>query len=248
MKRLIWIYVLTVCFGVAGCSYGTIESNVDYSQGYWDEARDRLVFFREHRRTRVIDDEFARVLFGQYKELHNSVNLYIYNEMTKKVRKVTAMPSHADATSDDVRISLRGDMIAYSYPKGESYDIYIIRTNGRGKKMLIKDGYLPDISPDGTEVAFRRGDFIKGDTEVWIADIKSGKSRLAGKLDHFRYLLWAEDGLHIYLERAWGKTDHYKFNIETKEMAKYFIRYQEFYKHRVGNVKKMLHGLPGNDW
>ena len=74
--------------------------------------------------------------------------------------------------------SPKGDLIAFQSFKGGTFHIWLMKPDGTGVRQLT-DGHADDrdprFSPDGKRVAFSSDRGFKGNYDIWVADVESGK-------------------------------------------------------------------------
>jgi TolB protein len=90
---------------------------------------------------------------------------------------------------DHPAVSPNGQQVAYDIVKGE---IWLVRSDGTGRRRLTMDGSEPAWSPDGRQLAFAREDGIY----VVSAD-GSGEKRVVRTEGHTASPSWSPDGRRI---------------------------------------------------
>ena len=81
----------------------------------------------------------------------------------------TAVIGVPDAGASQPAWSPRGDRIAYVRARaGQAGDIWLVRPDGSGQRLLILSAFHPSWSPDGSRIAFSRRD--GGEVSVWSVD------------------------------------------------------------------------------
>jgi TolB protein len=81
-------------------------------------------------------------------------------------------------------------------------NIYYMNSNGTGRKKIAENGREPCWSPDGTQIAYMKGEFEKftfsdhATKGLFIYDLKTGKTRehVNPNLEHLYTLNWSPDG------------------------------------------------------
>jgi Tol biopolymer transport system component len=81
-------------------------------------------------------------------------------------------------------------------------NIYYMNTDGSGRTKIAENGREPCWSPDGTRIAYMKGEFQKftfsdfATKGLFIYDLKSGETRqhVNHKLEHLYTLNWSPDG------------------------------------------------------
>src|SRR5271155_1181800 len=74
--------------------------------------------------------------------------------------------------------SPRGDLVAFQSFKGGTFHIWLMRPDGSGVRQLTDghgDDRDPRLSPDGTRVAFSSDRALKGNYDIWVVEIATGK-------------------------------------------------------------------------
>jgi len=109
----------------------------------------------------------------------------------------------------DAMFSADGEWIVFSSERKGPANIYRIHPDGSGLERLTDDDGFDDqasLSPDNNRLAFV-STRVSGTTNIWILDIKTGKTRnltgvpavqaAAGKMDGFYRPSWSPDGKWI---------------------------------------------------
>jgi len=74
--------------------------------------------------------------------------------------------------------SPKGDLVAFQSFKGGTFHIWLMKPDGSGARQLTEghgDDRDPRFSPDGTKVAFSSDRGFKGNYDIWVADVATGK-------------------------------------------------------------------------
>ena len=111
----------------------------------------------------------------------------------------------------------RNGMVAFVGDAAEGgADIYVVQPDGSGLRQLTTtavDEYAPAWSPDGTRLAFLRGDPEAADAVVVIVEVASGDEVLAARLPSAlatvdnaanRHLRWSPDGSLVMANQSFG--------------------------------------------
>jgi Tol biopolymer transport system component len=95
--------------------------------------------------------------------------------------------------------SADGKWIAWCGPGG----IWVMKQNGTKKNQLANFGAFPDISPDGSKVAFGGAPSGSANVDVWVADIEGGDlTRLTMTPGLDRMPAWSPDGTKIVFQSS----------------------------------------------
>src|SRR5216684_5290011 len=74
--------------------------------------------------------------------------------------------------------SPKGDLVAFQSFKGGTFHIWLMKPDGKGVRQLT-DGHADDrdprFSPDGKKVAFSSDRGFKGNYDIWVAEVATGK-------------------------------------------------------------------------
>jgi Tol biopolymer transport system component len=97
--------------------------------------------------------------------------------------------------------SPKGDFVAFEAYKGGTFHIWTIKPDGTGLRQITTghgDDREPQVSPDGTKVAFSSDRAFKGSYDIWVVDVASGKleQRTSGARDEYEPG-WSPDGREI---------------------------------------------------
>jgi Tol biopolymer transport system component len=97
--------------------------------------------------------------------------------------------------------SPKGDWVAFQSFKGGTFHIWLMKPDGSGVRELTDghgDDRDPRISPDGKQVAFSSDRAFKGNYDIWVADIATGKTTqwTSAAADEFEPA-WSLDGSEI---------------------------------------------------
>ena len=74
--------------------------------------------------------------------------------------------------------SPKGDLIAFQSFKTGTFHIWLMKPDGSGVRQLTEghaDDRDPRFSPDGKQVAFSSDRAFKGNYDIWVADVATGK-------------------------------------------------------------------------
>jgi Tol biopolymer transport system component len=97
-------------------------------------------------------------------------------------------------------VSPDGDWLAFQSAVGSQQDIFVIRTDGTGRRQLTNDLFydsIPRWSPDGERIVFSSN--RSGSRDIWsIRADGSGLKQLTEIPDHsLAYPAWSTDGLRM---------------------------------------------------
>ena len=97
--------------------------------------------------------------------------------------------------------SPKGDFVAFEAYKGGTFHIWIMKPDGTGLRQITSghgDDREPQVSPDGTRIAFSSDRAFKGSYDVWVVDVASGKleQRTSDAADEYEPS-WSPDGHEI---------------------------------------------------
>src|SRR5882724_3267811 len=97
--------------------------------------------------------------------------------------------------------SPKGDAVAFQSYKGGTFHIWLMKPDGTGVRQLTdghNDDRDPRFSPDGTRVAFSSDRGSKGDYDIWVAEVATGKLTrwTSDPADEFEPA-WSPDGAEI---------------------------------------------------
>src|SRR6266511_1147357 len=93
--------------------------------------------------------------------------------------------------------SADGESIAWCGPSG----IWLMKQDGTEKRQLTTFGAWPDISPDGSKVAFNGAPPGSTNNDVWTVDVATGDlTRLTTDPGPDRFPAWSPDGTTIVFE------------------------------------------------
>lgn len=100
----------------------------------------------------------------------------------------------------DVKISPKGDLIAFTY-KGDIFTVPV--TGGEARRITVRDSYesTPLWSPDGSQIAFASD--RNGSTDIYIVDARGGQPRrLTGNSAAEIPEAFSPDGKEVYYSAA----------------------------------------------
>ena len=107
-----------------------------------------------------------------------------------------------------------GRRIAYVTHESADFQIYIIGTDGRGKKMLTRSATLPSWSPDSERIVYV-GDTYKGEQSIFVTHLDGEDVKTLVR--DATYPLWSPDGEWIaYILDPGGESDIYLMDSEGK--------------------------------
>ncbi|MFQ6000936.1 MAG: DPP IV N-terminal domain-containing protein [Anaerolineae bacterium] len=107
-----------------------------------------------------------------------------------------------------------GRRIAYVTHESGDFQIYIIRTDGRGGEMLARSATLPSWSPDSQRIIYV-GDTYKGEQSIFVAHLDGEDAERLVR--DATYPLWSPDGEWIaYILDPGGESDIYLMDPEGK--------------------------------
>lgn len=72
-------------------------------------------------------------------------------------------------------------------------DIYVIKLDGSGRRLLVRDGESPRWSPDGRTILFTKND----GKAIYVVDARGGRPRLIRKTSSVFGADWSADGTRI---------------------------------------------------
>lgn len=131
---------------------------------------------------------------------HN-VNPSLY---LKSIDGVAVTQLTSDPASDvQPKLSPDGSRVAFSSNRGGHWDIWVKPVSG-GQPVRITEGGADEIhpswSPDGRQIVYCALPSIKGQWELWVADVDSGSSRKF--IGYGLFPEWSPDGQKILYQRA----------------------------------------------
>jgi hypothetical protein len=177
-----------------GCTYDDfVSSDVSYSEGVFNQARDKIAFARYYSTFQRPTGISRFPDGGQVKKIHTSFDLYLMNLTDKSVKRIAdihlgkyySLPPFA-------HVSWGGDKLIYTRYVSKSYITIMVNPDGSGKRELGPLGPFPQISPDGKFIAFERS------SEIWVRDLETEKERMLFKNDNLWRVYWEQSGRFIY--------------------------------------------------
>lgn len=176
------------------CTYDDFaSSDVSYTEGVFNQARDKIAFARYyctfHRPTGM--SRFPDG--GQVRKIHTSFDLYLLNLTDKSVKRIADI--HLDkyySLPPFAHVSWGGDKLIYTRYVSKSYITIMVNPDGSGKRELGPMGPFPQISPDGKFIAFERS------SEIRIRDLESEKERVLFRSENLWRVYWEQSGRFIY--------------------------------------------------
>ena len=125
----------------------------------------RLAGLTEPERNAV--DALARRLDGLLVWSSNRTGnheLYLLDLRTRAVRQLTKTPQvefFSRFSPDGRRILFSRSQRDYVSPRDPTaWDVYVINVDGTGERLLARNGYSPQWTPDGNGIIFLRGDQV----------------------------------------------------------------------------------------
>lgn len=149
-----------------------------------DRSNDRLVRYTNH------GADAAEWSPDSTKLAYDTGHVFVVDVATGERTRLTPRNEY----DTDTTWSPDGASIAFARRTDQSSQgIYIVDVATRQERRLTNEGDLPDWSPDGREIAFRKDGRRGG---VFVVDVATHEERkIVG--DRVRYLSWSPDGNHI---------------------------------------------------
>jgi len=229
VKNIVFIIAISgLLLIIAGCSYeDEVRTSAAYSHGCASPDGRQIVFARSYKLFRQAAGVNAFPDGGQPEYLHNTLTLYLYDTATTRVRKLAEVHGRPAASPPQVKLSWQGDNIAYwvvgAYNRGDKNEgIFIVDVGTGEQRLLVQDGEMPAISPDGEQIIYQRRlanetfelrqIAMTGDNERLLTRVDSGKLVFAD---------WENSSaIHLYLSLDGGfRVDRYSLVTRVQEIT-----------------------------
>lgn len=103
--------------------------------------------------------------------------LFVYEMSTRRISELTRHRSSSGIFDVDPEWSHNGKRIIFGRQMRDAGSVFVINANGTGERRVLRNGYGPAWSPDGTRIAFVRRNARDGDADIYVASAEGAALR-----------------------------------------------------------------------
>ena len=233
--------IILLCLIISGCTYQKrITITKSYGSSCKSPSENEIAFFRGYKIFKNATGINALPDGGKPKYFHQSLSIYIYDLINENLKQIAFFDSiiswpyrwntHICWKQDKIVFWMANSIWDNTQKKLKEHDngIYLFQIGENDYKLIVKEGKMPDISPDGEKILYHKVTPDEG-YEIWIVNSDGGNNRLIKKGNNIdlAYTSWDEDGQNIFIYSYSPVRSVYKLNMDLKEIESTDIPFPE---------------------
>ena len=235
------LVIILFCLIISSCTYQKrITITKSFGSSCQSPSKNEIVFFRGYKIFKNATGINALPDGGIPKYFHQSLSIYIYDIVNENIRQIAFFDSieswpyrwstHISWKQDNIVFWMAQSHWDNTKQKLIEHDkgIYLLNSGESNYELLVKEGKMPDISPDGKKIVYHKVTQEEG-FEIYTINSDGNNNRLikkGNKMD-LAYTRWDAGGLNILIYTYSPSRSVYKLIMDSQEIENTNIPFPE---------------------